>query len=239
MPFIFNSVFPTALKDNLIACMHGLKSATGLPWAAATSNFAPQPMHTCGFPWSSFPAPRKGSLQHSEAFFLQGLSSLQSLRTHPSSNIPKNTWSCKILWFWANGHECVCVSSCFPTARLSCTPSSPGFSPFGCLNRSATSRYIARSVPTVWFVLRMVYEACDGAVSLALSLMKLCSPPFSVVNLAGRRWLLLWKFLLRGFERSVMDISTFKNSNPSLALSESPFLQQLYCSRVQQCHCHL
>ncbi|XP_065608500.1 zinc finger CCCH domain-containing protein 3 [Cyrtonyx montezumae] len=28
-------------------------------------------------------------------------------------------------------------------ARLSCTPSSPGFSPFGCLNRSATSRYIA------------------------------------------------------------------------------------------------
>ncbi|NP_001026756.2 zinc finger CCCH domain-containing protein 3 [Gallus gallus] len=27
--------------------------------------------------------------------------------------------------------------------RLSCTPSSPGFSPFGCLNRSATSRYIA------------------------------------------------------------------------------------------------
>lgn len=146
---------------------------------------------------------------------------------------------CKILWFWANDHECVCVSSCFPTVRLSCMPSSPGFSPFGCLNRSATSRYIARSVPTVWFVLRMVSEACDGAVSLALRLVKLCSPPFSVVNLAERRWLLLWKFLLRGFERSVMDISTFKNSNPSLALSESPFLQQLYCSRGQQCHCHL
>ncbi|NXK51377.1 ZC3H3 protein, partial [Chauna torquata] len=28
-------------------------------------------------------------------------------------------------------------------ARLSCTPSTPGFSPSGCLNRSATSRYIA------------------------------------------------------------------------------------------------
>lgn len=83
--FIFNSVFRTALKDNLIACMHRLKSATGFPWAATTSNFALQPMDMCEFPKSSFPAPRKGSLQHSETFFLQGLNSLQSLQKAYSS----------------------------------------------------------------------------------------------------------------------------------------------------------